>query len=203
MEAPEKIKARWTRCYLTAVERRNEDEKYICNICEKDLGNPSNLALHANTHVIERKFKCQPCQIPFKTQSDLEKHLRSSLHETRSAKTEAFGVPTMENPRPFRCPYCDVKYFTKHGHLAKHLRSKLHIQRLETLGLIPEGTWALMDSKDDAQRFLQNCINTQNSESAIESIRTIFECLQEPDWRYSLEKKFTLVGYHPRRVELV
>lgn len=68
MDSSEKIKSRWTRSFFTAVNRRTDEEKYICDICQKDLNSPSNLALHQNTHVIERPFKCEPCQVSFVTQ---------------------------------------------------------------------------------------------------------------------------------------
>lgn len=47
--------------------------------------------------------------------------------------TEAWGVANEENPRPFKCPDCKIA-FRIHGHLAKHLRSKMHIMRMECLG---------------------------------------------------------------------
>lgn len=64
----EKVKSRWTRSFFTALDRKNDEEKYICDICQKDLASPSNLALHRNTHVIERPYKCEPCQVSFVTQ---------------------------------------------------------------------------------------------------------------------------------------
>lgn len=68
MESTEKIKSRWTRSFFTALNRKNDEEKYICDTCHKDLGSPSNLTLHRNTHVIERPYKCEPCQVSFNTQ---------------------------------------------------------------------------------------------------------------------------------------
>ena len=40
-----------------------------------------------------------------------------------------FGAPTTENPRPYKCDDCKCA-FRIHGHLAKHLRSKIHITTL-------------------------------------------------------------------------
>lgn len=174
MEASvEKLKSRWTRSFFTALDRKTDDEKYICDICQKDLASPSNLALHQNTHSIERPYKCEPCQVSFVTQGHLQKHIRSSSHETRVAMTQAFGVPSSENPRPYGCTDCDTA-FRKHGHLAKHLRSKSHITKLETNGLIPHGTYAAFEksSVDIKDRLV-----TINSERSLESLRLIASLL--------------------------
>lgn len=50
--------------------------------------------------------------------------------------TQEFGVPTPDNPRPYGCTECDIA-FRKHGHLAKHLRSKSHITKIEANGMPP------------------------------------------------------------------
>lgn len=55
-----------------------------------------------------------------------------------------FGTPTSSNPRPFKCTDCDIA-FRIHGHLAKHLRSKMHIMKLECLCKLPFGTYAEME----------------------------------------------------------
>lgn len=197
MEAAEKIKSRWTREFFTALDRKNEEEKYICDICHKDFNSPSNLSLHKNTHVIERRFKCEPCQVSFNTSGKssplyyntlteniqswckiranmihlghLQKHLRSTSHENRLVMTEAFGIPTTDNPRPYGCPECDVA-FRKHGHLAKHLRSKLHILKMESNGLVPEGTYALLE-KSGPQ--IRDSLDTTNCELSLKSLRSI------------------------------
>jgi len=64
----DKIKSRWTRSFFTAVDRRSDEEKYSCDICHKVLAGPSTLNLHRSTHVIERPYKCEPCQVSFNTQ---------------------------------------------------------------------------------------------------------------------------------------
>lgn len=58
--------------------------------------------------------------------------------------TSAFGAATASNPRPFKCADCKSA-FRIHGHLAKHLRSKMHIMKLECLHKIPFGTYAEME----------------------------------------------------------
>lgn len=166
MESTEKIKSRWTRSFFTALNRKNDEEKYICDTCHKDLGSPSNLTLHRNTHVIERPYKCEPCQVSFNTQGHLQKHKRSSAHETRVTMTQAFGIPTTDNPRPYNCPGCDVA-FRKHGHLAKHLRSKSHIMKMESNGLVPVGTYAMLEKLGPEVR---DRLVTTNCELSLQSL---------------------------------
>lgn len=59
--------------------------------------------------------------------------------------TSTFGAATSTNPRPFKCTDCDSASFRIHGHLAKHLRSKMHIMKLECLQKLPFGTYAEME----------------------------------------------------------
>ena len=68
MDSTEKVKSRWTRSFFTALDRKNNEEKFICDICDKEVNSPSNLALHRSTHVIERPYKCETCQTSFHTQ---------------------------------------------------------------------------------------------------------------------------------------
>lgn len=67
MMAAEKIKSRWTRAFFTTLDRTNEGEKYICDICHEDFSNSSTLSLHKNIHLKERPFKCEPCRVSFVT----------------------------------------------------------------------------------------------------------------------------------------
>lgn len=134
MQSTEKIKSRWTRAFLIGSrDTFQEMPTYICDICHKDLGSHLSLTLHKNTHMVERPYKCEPCQVSFNTPGHLTKHERSSIHLTRVTMTQAFGVPTHDNPRPYGCNHCDVA-FRKYGHLAKHLRSKAHMLKLENNG---------------------------------------------------------------------
>jgi len=64
----QKVKSRWTRSFFTTLDRRHNEERYVCDICHKDLASPSTLKLHKNTHVIERRYKCEPCQVSFHSQ---------------------------------------------------------------------------------------------------------------------------------------
>lgn len=83
--------------------------------------------------------------------------------------TQAFGIPTSDNPRPYGCPECDVA-FRKHGHLAKHLRSKSHIMKMESNGLVPIGTYAMLEK---AAPEVRDGLVTTNFELSLQSLRSI------------------------------
>lgn len=83
--------------------------------------------------------------------------------------TQAFGVPTLEKPRPYNCPECDIA-FRKHGHLAKHLRSKSHITKLESSGLLPPGTYAAFEKSPN---HIKDTLITMNSETSLISLQVI------------------------------
>lgn len=112
---------------------------------------------------------CHHHHQPLSYLGHLQKHKRSSAHETRVQMTQAFGVPTSDNPRPYGCSECDTA-FRKHGHLAKHLRSKSHITRLESRGLIPSGTYAALEK---CGQDLKDKLVTTNYEQSLISMREI------------------------------
>lgn len=58
--------------------------------------------------------------------------------------TSTFGAATTNNPRPFKCTDCKIA-FRIHGHLAKHLRSKMHIMKLECLGKLLFGFYTKIE----------------------------------------------------------
>lgn len=70
------------------------------------------------------------------------------------------------NPRPFKCDDCSVG-FRIHGHLAKHLRSKMHIMKLECLGKLPFGTYAEIERCG----INMNDIDTTDCENPLESLQ--------------------------------
>ncbi|KAA0203171.1 hypothetical protein HAZT_HAZT003767 [Hyalella azteca] len=100
-----------------------EDGRCRCYICHKEFARSSQLALHLNIHYMERRFRCESCAV--------------NMNLT-------FGAASTENPRPFKCHDCKIA-FRIHGHLAKHLRSKMHILKLECLSKLPFGLYAEME----------------------------------------------------------
>lgn len=77
-----------------------------------------------------------------------------------------FGTPTTMNPRPFKCDDCKIA-FRIHGHLAKHLRSKMHIMKLECVGKLPFGTYAEMEREG----ISLNEIDTTDCDNSLESLQ--------------------------------
>ena len=77
-----------------------------------------------------------------------------------------FGAATTSNPRPFKCTDCQ-KSFRIHGHLAKHLRSKMHIMKLECLGKLPFGTYAEMERSG----INLNDIDTTDCDNSLTSLQ--------------------------------
>ena len=57
---------------------------------------------------------------------------------------QQMGATTSEDPRPFKCEECNIA-FRIQGHLARHLRSKMHISKLEALGKVPVGSYDQVD----------------------------------------------------------
>lgn len=126
------------------------------------------MTLHMNIHYMERKFRCEPCAVAFRTHGTLQKHERSDDHKQKVLMASTFGVPTTANPRPFECRDCNVA-FRIHGHLAKHLRSKTHVQKLECLQKLPFGTYAEMERA--AINLTE--IDTTDCENSLASLRVL------------------------------
>ncbi|XP_075169366.1 zinc finger protein schnurri isoform X2 [Haematobia irritans] len=154
----------------------NADGRPVCSICSKTFQKQSQLALHMNIHYMERKYKCDPCSVSFRTQGHLQKHERSEAHKNKVIMTSTFGVPTTSNPRPFECTDCKIA-FRIHGHLAKHLRSKTHVQKLECLQKLPFGTYAEIERAGISLTE----IDTSDCENSLISLRLLAQKLIEKD----------------------
>ncbi|KRX24801.1 Zinc finger protein 40 [Trichinella nelsoni] len=84
-------------------------------------------------------------------------------------KRHAAVNASASNPRPFQCADCDSA-FRIHGHLAKHLRSKLHIMKLESVGKLPVGTFAKIE---ELGMHSFHDMDTSSSENALRSLLRI------------------------------
>lgn len=161
---------------MAAFTRIQEDGRPVCTICSKTFQKSSQLRIHINIHYMERKYRCEPCAVSFRTQGHLMKHERSAQHQNKISVTSTFGIPSQSNPRPFKCKDCKVA-FRIHGHLAKHLRCKLHVMKLECLQKIPFGTYAEIER---AGISLTN-IDTSDCDSSLRSLRELSRKLNEKD----------------------
>lgn len=159
-----------------AYSRLSEDGRAVCTVCSKTFPKQSQLRLHSNIHYIERKFRCEPCAVSFRTQGHLQKHERSAQHQTKVSMTSTFGVATTLNPRPFKCLDCKVA-FRIHGHLAKHLRSKSHVMKLECAGKLPFGTYAEIERAG----ISLTDIDTTDCENSLQSLLVLAQKLHEKD----------------------
>lgn len=86
---------------------------------------------------------------------------------------ESHENSSSKNPRPFKCSDCGIA-FRIHGHLAKHLRSKTHIQNLENLQKLPDGTYALIER---AQINLAD-IDTTDCDISLTSLKALAKKLK-------------------------
>lgn len=125
---------------------------------------------------MERKYRCLPCAVSFRTQGHLIKHERSVSHQNKVNMTTTFGFPSVFNPRPFKCKDCKIA-FRIHGHLAKHLRSKMHVLKLECLQKLPFGTYAEMERSG----FNLTDIDTSDCDNSLTSLRQLAKKLNEKD----------------------
>merc|ERR1712223_1776895 len=106
----------------------------------------------------------------------LQKHKRSVGHFNQVNINATFGAPSTDNPRPFKCSDCMIA-FRIHGHLAKHLRSKMHIMKLECIGKLPIGMYAEMERLGTNL----NEIDTTDCENSLESLQQMAVKLYEKD----------------------
>lgn len=153
-----------------------EDGRSVCTICSKTFPKKHQMILHMNIHYMERKFRCEPCAVSFRTQGHLQKHERSEAHKNKVLMTSTFGVPTTTNPRPFECVDCKIA-FRIHGHLAKHLRSKTHVQKLECLQKLPFGTYAEIERAG----ISLTDIDTTDCDNSLSSLKVLAQKLLDKD----------------------
>ena len=155
------------------------DGKYVCNVCGKTFPRQHQLTLHKNIHYFERPFKCEQCSLSFRSKGHLDKHLKSEGHQVKVKASErtlaaAESATTLpENPRPFRCADCDIA-FRIHGHLAKHLRSKMHVMTLERLGKVPPGAYALIEKNGSFKDVV-----AADCESSLQCIKQLLGNLED------------------------
>ena len=173
------------------------DGKYMCDICQKSFSKQHQLIMHRNIHYFERPFKCEDCNLSFKSKALLDKHIRSESHVAKVSLQQQFGPVSSLNPRPFKCDDCNAA-FRIHGHLAKHLRSKLHFMKLESLDKIPHGSFAQLE------KYQFKGVSFVDSESSLESIQKVLQFVPDgqcqgedvPDSENSLTETSTLPERH-------
>ncbi|CDW52118.1 zinc finger protein [Trichuris trichiura] len=188
------------------IANSSSEAKPVCVTCGKQFTKFALLRLHMSVHCLEQssrryEIKCPECSSSFRSRSLLKKHLacahpdlRSTLDELESQQQNRSGALLSAdasdhpqeasvsqkpacNPRPFVCTDCDVA-FRIHGHLAKHLRSKLHIMKLESVGKVPIGTFARIE--EAGVHYFQE-IDTRSGENSLRSLLGLMERFAQTD----------------------
>ena len=77
------------------LERRPEDQKYVCKLCGKTSKLSRNLKNHIETHMEGLEFQCKVCEKKTKTRAMLAMHV-SKYHKNNRIKKED-GATTMPN----------------------------------------------------------------------------------------------------------
>lgn len=165
-----------------------------CTLCDKRFAKPDQLRLHMDIHVYQegaarkKPHACPVCAAAHPSKAALLKHIQAAhpgeplpTHDAAHppaplpAKDDADDRTTHRrtNPRPFKCTDCDTA-FRGQGFLQKHLRSKLHVMKLECTGKLPFGTYALFE----AANFNLAEIDTTDCEAALNSMRRHAALLQ-------------------------
>ena len=114
--------------------------------------------------------------VSFRTKGQLQKHKRSVGHFNKVNINATFGTPTASNPWPFKCIDCKIA-FRIQGHLAKYLRSKMHIMKLECSGKLLIRMFAEMERLGTNL----NEIDTSDCENSLESLQQIALRLYKQD----------------------
>uniref|UniRef100_A0A182RFP6 Uncharacterized protein n=2 Tax=Anopheles funestus TaxID=62324 RepID=A0A182RFP6_ANOFN len=70
--------------------------RYVCPYCQMNCSKPSVLEKHIRRHTNERPFKCDLCEIAFKTKSNLYKHRRSRAHASKSQGEDTSGLSLLD-----------------------------------------------------------------------------------------------------------
>ncbi|MCP9257753.1 Transcription factor HIVEP3 [Dirofilaria immitis] len=133
-------------------------ETIVCDICKRVFRSSTEMTLHRKIHLIGpsnsriRSYQCSECKYSVRSRNALQRHMEERHGIVESLQTEQLNDSDNEetntnlsslNPRSFMCTDCNIG-FRKHGILAKHLRSKTHVMKLESLRIIPEDSLSLI-----------------------------------------------------------
>ncbi|EJD75353.1 zinc finger protein [Loa loa] len=166
-------------------------ETMICDICKRVFRSSTEMTLHRKIHLIGpsnsrmRSYQCSECKYSIRSRNALQRHMEERHGIVERLQTEQLNDSDNEetntnlssmNPRSFMCTDCNIG-FRKHGILAKHLRSKTHVMKLESLRIIPEDSLSLITRREGGVYL--NEIDTTDCERARQSILGIISTLRD------------------------
>uniref|UniRef100_A0AAF5Q5P0 C2H2-type domain-containing protein n=1 Tax=Wuchereria bancrofti TaxID=6293 RepID=A0AAF5Q5P0_WUCBA len=175
-------------------------ETMICDICKRVFRSSTEMTLHRKIHLIGpsnsriRSYQCIECKYSVRSRNALQRHMEERHGIVENLQTEQLIDSDNEetntnlssmNPRSFMCTDCNIG-FRKHGILAKHLRSKTHVMKLESLRIIPEDSLSLITRKEGGVYL--NEIDTTDCERARQSILGIISTLRDSNALESREQ---------------
>ncbi|ETN79276.1 zinc finger, C2H2 type [Necator americanus] len=156
----------------------SKEESMRCNQCDRSFRKASELTLHQYTHDIEKHHARN-------RMFQIDDSVTASIDPCASTQSVLGGsAPIASNPRSFVCSDCNIG-FRKHGILAKHLRSKTHVMKLETLKRLPEDSLSLITKRDNGACL--NGVDTTDCEKARKSLYEIVETIRAENQRASMQ----------------
>ncbi|VDM45272.1 unnamed protein product, partial [Toxocara canis] len=166
-------------------------EEMACEMCGRVFRKATELTLHRHTHFLEqqnaraRSYQCPDCKQSVRSRGLLTRHIETAhgnadkrrIEQNDSdAEESASCVSQNVNPRSFVCADCNIG-FRKHGILAKHLRSKTHVMKLESLGKLPDDALTLITRKENGACL--NEVDTTDCDRARASLIAIIGSLRD------------------------
>uniref|UniRef100_A0A1I8EPX2 C2H2-type domain-containing protein n=1 Tax=Wuchereria bancrofti TaxID=6293 RepID=A0A1I8EPX2_WUCBA len=175
-------------------------ETMICDICKRVFRSSTEMILHCKIHLIVpsnsriRSYQCSECKYSVRSRNALQRHMEERHGIVENLQTEQLIDSDNEetntnlssmNPRSFMCTDCNIG-FRKHCILAKHLRSRTHVMKLESLRIIPEDSLSLITRRE--RGVYLNEIDTTDCERARKSILGIVSTLRDSNALESREQ---------------
>lgn len=96
-------------------ENHQTEKKFVCHICAAAFTRNKYLNSHLVVHQKGKDIKCSQCRLYFKSEADMEKHVKR--HEKKFTKTNKQSEKVTE--RNYKCTRCE-RTFLREGHLHLH-----------------------------------------------------------------------------------